>query len=165
MFRYKMILANEQDIHANRTNENEAPNVQQQSVRANTPNRSPYYNVKENCALASFLREHQVSLPVQLNVILTVLKEYILSRACFDPSNSSIILCSQLLENIFGMKSLHVIQVSPPPFLSAFQFFLITFLLCFGYGFDFYNYVQLSFKREYEKCIFFVKQHFFLNDL
>ena len=107
-----MILSTEQDIHARRTNENEASNdQQQQSVHTATTNRSPYYNVKENCALASFLREHQVSLPVQLNVILTVLKEYILSRACFDPSNSSIILCSQLLENIFGMNSLHVVHV------------------------------------------------------
>ena len=75
------------------------------------PENQRYYNVNPTSALYTFLRENNVSSPVQFIDILTKLKLYILINKCFDPANTSIILCSQLLENIFGMKSLHVIQI------------------------------------------------------
>ena len=69
------------------------------------------YEIKKNSALISFLQEREITLPVQLNVILKALKNYIISTKSFDPSNRSIILCNQRLENVFGCKSLHVNQV------------------------------------------------------
>jgi len=46
-----------------------------------------------------------------LGAILPLLKATIVENKLFDPKNPSIILCSQQLENMFGMKALHVKQL------------------------------------------------------
>jgi hypothetical protein len=44
-------------------------------------------------------------------IILPLIKVDILKEKLQDPTNASIIMCNQELENIFGMKALHVKQV------------------------------------------------------
>ena len=74
----------------------------------------PYYPLQDS-ALFSFLHElgENPDSGVTAAVVLHHVKEAILDGKHFDERNSSIILCqrSQELENIFGMKALHVCQV------------------------------------------------------
>jgi len=49
-----------------------------------------------------------------MTAVLNTVKEYIKGRHLFDPRNPGIIMCDQLLENIFDMKCLYVAQVRGP---------------------------------------------------
>lgn len=72
------------------------------------------YSILQTSALHTYFSQKNLSTTdVPLGVILEVVIHFCMSEGHFDPRNPSVILCqrSQLLENIFGMKALHVSQV------------------------------------------------------
>lgn len=74
---------------------------------------SRVYRVAEGSSLAHYLTEHRGIMAglTTLGTILPLLKATIVAGKLFDPANPSIVLCSQQLENVFGMKALHVKQL------------------------------------------------------
>ena len=72
------------------------------------------YSILPTSTLYSFVKQSNLpTTDVTLIVILKIIKKLLLEGKHFDERNPSVILChrSQLLENIFGMKALHVSQV------------------------------------------------------
>jgi len=53
----------------------------------------------------------QATSRVSMHTICTIIKKLIIKGRNFDEKNPEIIICDQRLENIFGMKALHVTQV------------------------------------------------------
>lgn len=75
------------------------------------PTSTTSFRVK-NHALKSFLESHRLSgQTTSFSTLLPLLKAAIKTGRHYDPRNPAIIVCSQQLENIFGMKALHVTQV------------------------------------------------------
>jgi len=71
------------------------------------------YRVVRGSCLFHYLTSHNALVGglTTLGAILPLLKTTIVTHKLFDPKNPSIILCSQQLENMFGMKALHVKQL------------------------------------------------------
>jgi len=69
------------------------------------------YTAKPNSGLASYMTSGGRSLPATLRTILNTLKDLIKEKKNYDPRNPEMIMCSQQLENIFGLRALHVSQV------------------------------------------------------
>jgi len=74
------------------------------------------FRVSQSSPLYSFLASKNAILPggvTVLGLVLSLTKSLIKTGKHYDEKNPSIILCSQQLENVFGMKALHVKQVMP----------------------------------------------------
>lgn len=74
------------------------------------------FRVSRSSPLYSFLASKNAILPggvTVLGLVLSLTKSLIKTGKHYDEKNPSIILCSQQLENVFGMKALHVKQVMP----------------------------------------------------
>ena len=80
--------------------------------------------VKRDTALYKWLHEiGQWSEVTSLRNLICLLKGMITKELLFDPSNTKIIVCNELLENIFGMKFLHTSQLSNAILKSTFIIF------------------------------------------
>lgn len=80
--------------------------------------------VKRDTALYKWLHEiGQWSEITSLRNLICLLKGIITKELLFDPSNTKIIVCNKLLEDIFGMKFLHTSQISNAILKSTFIIF------------------------------------------
>lgn len=76
------------------------------------PARSNFYSVQPESSLHSYFTQiGQETTRVSMHTICTLIKKLIMQGRNFDAQNPEIILCDQRLENLFGMKALHVSQV------------------------------------------------------
>jgi len=85
------------------------------TTKATTVQKNALYRVKPG-PLKSYLQERNALLPGGLtimDVILSLVKSTIVKGKHFDESNPEIVMCSQQLENIFGMKAFHLEQLVP----------------------------------------------------
>ena len=70
------------------------------------------YSVQPKSSLHSYFTQiGQETTNISMHTICSIIKKLIMKGQNFDKNNPSIILCNQLLENIFGMKALHISQV------------------------------------------------------
>ena len=102
------------DANEHRTTE---ASTQTTYASTSTPTPAPakpavQYSVKQH-SLQSFLYSRHEPQPVSLERILALLNESIKAGKLYDENNKAIVLCDQQLENVFGMKALHVAQIIP----------------------------------------------------
>lgn len=71
-----------------------------------------HYGIKTNSFLHGYFKDSNLDTDnVCMNKILSLIKNHALNGKLFDVRNPAMIICDQLLENIFQVRALHITQV------------------------------------------------------